>query len=371
MITLLKKKFWAHEAGWRLACSLLDADDCWRHVCLLRGYEVPGPVATCEMAFARTAVIRDAIKRRQPEEIAEEMLAAVSEVTANSFAAEEDTEVTLKHYDGARLSVVAPRIIGLYEENAFPLTQLASVFAQRLSVPGFSVEIADLFEHVAAAAERAMKSAKIVAFPSRDKTLVAMINLRLGRYPWWRRPQSATHWPMFRCWASPEAVILNTVDDFWWLKDGGLSDQLALQRLEVLSSGNNILAPSRNSSLRELIARKVDTVDPTLLALGDRLFDQEIEIANKWVQDHIKFVKSQPAFPPAEWLRERITIDHIGHATRGKSADWDRIRSRCTDRDELWKFSSPSDYWEGLAGRAGFALIRDGRAIAHVITMMN
>jgi hypothetical protein len=42
-----------------------------------------------------------------------------------------------------------------------------------------------------------------------------------------------------------------------------------------------------------------------------------------------------------------------------------------TDRDELWAFSSPAEYWKGLAGRAGVALVRDGRPIAHVVTVMN
>lgn len=130
---------------------------------MLRDHKAPGPVATCEMAFVRTAIIRDAIKRCQPELIAEEMLAAVGKLTAESFAGE-DTELTLKYCKNEQLSVIAPLTIRLYEENVFPLTHLADLFAHRLSVPGFpSVEIGPLFEQVATEAERAMKSVNIVS----------------------------------------------------------------------------------------------------------------------------------------------------------------------------------------------------------------
>jgi hypothetical protein len=39
--------------------------------------------------------------------------------------------------------------------------------------------------------------------------------------------------------------------------------------------------------------------------------------------------------------------------------------------DELWTFSSPAESWKYLAGRAGVALVRDGKPIKVVITLMN
>jgi hypothetical protein len=61
----------------------------------------------------------------------------------------------------------------------------------------------------------------------------------------------------------------------------------------------------------------------------------------------------------------------MDRAKARRPAGWNRIMARLTEHDELWRFSSPPDYWEHLAGRAGVALIRDGRSIAHVITLMN
>jgi hypothetical protein len=145
------------EIGRRFAIILMDPDDCWRDVCKLREYKAPGPVATCEMAFARAAIIRDAITRCQPEFVASQMLAGVDQYVAEVFASEESAE-TLEYYEDTPLSVVAPKAIRLYEKSVFYLPQLADVIASRLSVPGLPVvEIAPLFEEVAAEAERLMK----------------------------------------------------------------------------------------------------------------------------------------------------------------------------------------------------------------------
>ena len=39
--------------------------------------------------------------------------------------------------------------------------------------------------------------------------------------------------------------------------------------------------------------------------------------------------------------------------------------------DELWEFRSGRESWQHLAGRAGIALMRDGREVASLITMMS
>ena len=51
--------------------------------------------------------------------------------------------------------------------------------------------------------------------------------------------------------------------------------------------------------------------------------------------------------------------------------DLSPLKERMLPGDEVWSFSSPVESWGVLAGRAGFALIRDGRPLAHMITIMN
>jgi hypothetical protein len=96
--------------GKALAKLLMDPDDCWCHVCMLREYKAPGPVATCEMAFARAAIIRDTISRCQPDMIASEMLAGVDRYVTEAFASD-DTGDIMTYYNNRRLAVVAPPAI--------------------------------------------------------------------------------------------------------------------------------------------------------------------------------------------------------------------------------------------------------------------
>ena len=144
-------------AGKMIAKILMEPEECWRQACMLRQYDAPDAVATCEMAFARAAIVRDAIMRCQPKLVADQMLAGIDRYVAEAFANEESAEA-LEYYEGRPLSLVAPQAIRLYQNNVFPLAQLADVLARRLSVPGLpAIEIAPLFEEVAAEAERLMR----------------------------------------------------------------------------------------------------------------------------------------------------------------------------------------------------------------------
>jgi hypothetical protein len=39
--------------------------------------------------------------------------------------------------------------------------------------------------------------------------------------------------------------------------------------------------------------------------------------------------------------------------------------------DELWTFATSAESFRRLAGRAGIVLLRDGNAIAEIVTLMN
>jgi len=39
--------------------------------------------------------------------------------------------------------------------------------------------------------------------------------------------------------------------------------------------------------------------------------------------------------------------------------------------DEFWTFASSPASWRALAGRAGLALVRDGKIVATIVTMLN
>jgi hypothetical protein len=66
---------------------------------------------------------------------------------------------------------------------------------------------------------------------------------------------------------------------------------------------------------------------------------------------------------PITWLNKRITVEEAGIT--------DEEKAEICSGDELWTFRSPPDSWQLLAGRAGIALVRDGKPIKAIITMMN
>jgi len=141
-----KKHVAAEIAGHNITVLVLDADDCWRDVCALRSYKTTGPVATCEMAFARAGLIRSIFSKHKSRAVAERMLKSSSACVIDSFT-DEDNDDTLRFY-GSKMAVVGPSIVALYEENIFPSSQWASLLGGRLGVPGvWSSEIAPMVEH--------------------------------------------------------------------------------------------------------------------------------------------------------------------------------------------------------------------------------
>jgi hypothetical protein len=91
---------------------------------------------------------------------------------------------------------------------------------------------------------------------------------------------------------------------------------------------------------------------------------------------------------PTEWLTKRITIEEAERRNLPSKEDrersfelrkpfgyenarWESLKARMLPGDELWIFESPVESWQNLAGRAGIALMRDGRMIGALVTLEN
>ena len=86
-----------------------------------------------------------------------------------------------------------------------------------------------------------------------------------------------------------------------------------------------------------------------------------------------------------EWLTKKVTVEEAesAHLVRNEQLgpepvpfgfmyqDWKQLLAAMQPGDELWEFSSPEDAWKHLAGRAGFAVVRNGTPVASLVTMMN
>ena len=81
---------------------------------------------------------------------------------------------------------------------------------------------------------------------------------------------------------------------------------------------------------------------------------------------------------PSQWLLDPVDMDEIElnwldkPAPYGVSRDeWGSLKCLMKDGDVIHTFSSPPESWQHLAGRAGYAVVRQGQAVASVVTMMN
>lgn len=73
-----------------------------------------------------------------------------------------------------------------------------------------------------------------------------------------------------------------------------------------------------------------------------------------------------PPWPPLEWLEEPAA-DITAAEYSARYAATVVIQ----DGDVVWRFSSPPKSWHFLAGRAGLALVRDGRIVHSRTQIMN
>jgi len=50
---------------------------------------------------------------------------------------------------------------------------------------------------------------------------------------------------------------------------------------------------------------------------------------------------------------------------------WSPFIAQMLPEDELWRFRSPPNSWANKAGRAGYAIVRDGVVIDSLVTLLN
>lgn len=53
------------------------------------------------------------------------------------------------------------------------------------------------------------------------------------------------------------------------------------------------------------------------------------------------------------------------------NGQWESLKAQMQPGDELWWFSTSAQTWKDLRGRAGIELVRHGKPIAVIITLMN
>ena len=62
---------------------------------------------------------------------------------------------------------------------------------------------------------------------------------------------------------------------------------------------------------------------------------------------------------------------HSEQFRRWVETKWVPFVSQMLPGDELWRFRSPDQTWANLAGRAGYAIVRNGTVVHSLVTLLN
>jgi hypothetical protein len=81
---------------------------------------------------------------------------------------------------------------------------------------------------------------------------------------------------------------------------------------------------------------------------------------------------------PKQWLDHTISIEQAeaqnmvdGIPFGAGSDSWKRLEDSLQSGDSLWAYCSPFESFKALAGRCGIAVVRDGRVVMQLVTIMN
>ena len=200
--------------------------------------------------------------------------------------------------------------------------------------------------------------------------------------------QNIGNWMLWQFKDTPEAMILSVCTTYLVLHDAKISDDLIWERLEArrYEKGEDQL-PSP-CDLARYVEYRLSIEDEDYLGLGSGFIQEQVELCLKYARHRVQ-KSDERDWPPLEWLERKLSlaeferlgagVDPVGEgAPAALHMGGDSIRSELADLkllilpgDELWTFSSPQEYWAGLAGRCGIVLIRNNQPVAHVITAKN
>ena len=239
--------------------------------------------------------------------------------------------------------------------------------------------------------DRALRAeTKEIGYVSRETAICWMINHRRRFDPHSRDEASPENRPMFELWEEPEAMILDVAELFIDLGLADVADDEICRRLEIYRGQAGETQGA--SDLGSYVLYRLEREFPAYVLLGDKAIEGVIKIARRFGELETERRMDEPAYPPSCWFNEKIAIELVdGVPDIERFADKaqgtpraapaalmiadprkrKRFLLRYVEGDEIWSFSSSAESWGDLAGRQGYALVRNGQAVAHVVTVMN
>ena len=136
-----------------------------------------------------------------------------------------------------------------------------------------------------------------------------------------------------------------------------------LQRRLDLASGCGVDEPFETTTLLGYFRHRMHEWDTEISALGEAFLDRHVELCEMYAAHHFN---QDGNWPPLQWLAAQLNPEEA--ATSGHI---DKLKLLMLPGDQLWSYSSPPETWNHIMGRRGIALLRNGRTIGQILTLMN
>jgi hypothetical protein len=209
---------------------------------------------------------------------------------------------------------------------------------------------------------------------------VRMIELRRRREGWFKRSPHPDKRPGYETWLSPEFAILSIAKSFAMLRQDGLSEADAIARID--QRRNLGVWAAGTTSLETYIKRVLQRYAPQYLEFGDRLLREALALVQGKLASRYGAPRSPAVWSESSLAKERLSPEEIRRelATdkrpllfprHAADEDMTQFLVRLDDSDEIWRWRSSPEMWRMMMGRGGLTLVRNNRAIATVMTVMN
>lgn len=114
------------------------------------------------------------------------------------------------------------------------------------------------------------------------------------------------------------------------------------------------------------------------------LFSDYREPQDEIEQENIVIPEKESVGVNKEWLLEQVILEEVEKESLcyveqvEKSipfgfafSKWNKLKDQFQEGDELWKYSSPSETWQRMHGRAGYCIVRSDEIVAKFVTVQN
>ncbi len=179
--------------------------------------------------------------------------------------------------------------------------------------------------------------------------------------------------------------VSKIIELYEFIRSDGNTEQESISVLVGYSSRE--LPQGEPASLRDYILLRLKEAFPAHIEIAERFLDQNFEILLEKHHREIEKKRDELTRIPDEWRHNKMPYNDLAecHIYMGtiredgsenvekieisKDHDWHRFRMRTRSGDEIYGFSGKIVPGWGYGYRAGYALVRDGKTIDHIVTI--